>query len=46
MLPSVNGKLLFDCSEEDLAVLINNPVYRENDYLDYKVNFFSILHKP
>lgn len=39
MLPSVNGKALFDCSEEDFSVLIDNPDYRENEYLDYKLNF-------
>lgn len=39
MLPSVNGNLLFDCFEEDLAVLIDNTDYRENSYLDYKINF-------
>ena len=39
MLPVVNGKLLFDCEEEDLQVLVDNPDYRENEYLDYKLNF-------
>lgn len=39
MLPIVNGKQLFDCNEEDLDVLVDNPDYRENQYLDYKVNF-------
>lgn len=39
MLPTVNGKQLFDCTEEDLEVILNNPDYRENEYLDYKVNF-------
>ena len=39
MLPIVNGKLLFDCEEEDLQVLVDNPDYRENEELDYKENF-------
>jgi hypothetical protein len=39
MLPIINGKQLFDCNEDDLSVLIDNPDYRENEYLDYKVNF-------
>lgn len=39
MLPVINGKELFDCDEEDLKVLIDNSDYRENEYLDYKVNF-------
>lgn len=45
MLPIVNGKLLFDCDENDLAVLIDNFDYRENDSLDYKENF-SFLECP
>lgn len=39
MLPIVNGKQLFDCSEEDLNELINNADYRENLYLEYKAEF-------
>lgn len=45
MLPTVNGKLLLDCTEEDFSVLIDNPDYRENDYLDYKITF-SFLDCP
>ncbi|MEA4895368.1 MAG: ATP-binding protein [Oscillospiraceae bacterium] len=45
MLPTVNGKLLLDCTEEDLSVLLDNPDYRENDYLDYKATF-SFLDCP
>lgn len=39
MLPIINGKALMDCSEDDLSALIDNPDYRENEYLDYKVSF-------
>lgn len=39
MLPTINGKSFLDCSESDLQVLIENPDYRENDYIDYKATF-------
>lgn len=39
MLPTINGKSILECSEEDLQELIENPDYRENEYLDYKENF-------
>ena len=42
MLPTINGKSLLECSEGDFEDIIDNPDYRENEYIDYKSNF-SIL---
>ena len=39
MLPKINGKTFLECTEEDLQILIDNPDYRENEYIDYKQNF-------
>jgi len=39
MLPTLNGKSFLDCNEEDLQELIDNPDYRENEYIDYKAAF-------
>lgn len=39
MFPKVNGKSFLELAEEDLEVLIDNPDFRENDYIDYKENF-------
>lgn len=39
MFPKINNKSLLDCTEEDLQILIDNPDFRENEYLDYKENF-------
>lgn len=39
MYPTINGKSFMDCTEEDLQVLLENPDYRENEYIDYKRNF-------
>lgn len=39
MFPLINGKSLLDCTETDLQQLLGNPDYRENDMLDYKINF-------
>ncbi len=38
MLPTVNNKSFLECNEEDLKLLIENPDYRENEYIDYKEN--------
>lgn len=38
MLPTVNNKSFLECNEEDLKFLIENPDYRENEYIDYKEN--------
>lgn len=45
MLPYINGKPLFECTEEDLSVVIDNSDYRENDYLEYKSEF-TFLNYP
>lgn len=45
MFPTLNGKNLLDCYEKDLKILIENPDYRENEFLDYKV-IFSFLEAP
>lgn len=39
MLPTINNKSFLECDEEDLKLLIENPDYRENEYIDYKKNF-------
>ena len=39
MLSQINNKSLLECTEEDFAEIINNPDYRENQYLDYKRTF-------
>ena len=42
MLPRINNKSLLECSESDLQIMIHNPDYRENQYLDYKKSFSFI----
>ena len=39
MLPQINGKSFLTCTEDDLKVLVENADYRENEYIDYKLNF-------
>ncbi len=39
MLIKVNGKDIMTCSKEDLDVLINNPDFRENENIEYKICF-------
>lgn len=39
MQPTINGKQIIDCNLEDLQILIDNPDYRENEFLDYKQDF-------
>ena len=39
MLPTINNKSFLECGEKDLNVLIGNPDYHENEYIDYKKNF-------
>lgn len=39
MLPKINNKELIDCEASDFEVLLNNPDYRENQYLEYKQEF-------
>ena len=45
MLPQINNKSLLDCTADDFEVLVGNPDYRENQYLDYKEDF-SFIHIP
>lgn len=39
MLPKINGKSFLECNEDDLMILIDDPNFRENEYIDYKANF-------
>ena len=39
MLPQINGKSFLECTETDLKTLVDNTDYRENEYIDYKLNF-------
>ena len=39
MLPRINGKEIIDCDLTDLQVIIDNPSFAENEYLDYKKSF-------
>lgn len=39
MLPTINGKPIISCNLEDLQIIVGNPDYRENEYIDYKENF-------
>lgn len=39
MLPKINNKSFLECTEEDFESLIENPDYRENEYIDYKEDF-------
>lgn len=36
MFPTINGKNILECGEEDLKEIIDNPVFMENEYLEYK----------
>jgi len=46
MLPKINNKSLFECTESDFMEILNNPDYRENQYLDYKKAFaFQLIDK-
>ena len=45
MLPKINGKSFTNANEEDLKLLIGNTDYRENEHIDYKLNF-SFLEVP
>lgn len=35
----INNKEIFNWSEEDLKTLLHNDTYRENNFIDYKMNF-------
>ena len=45
ILPTLNGKSFLDCTEEDLQELIDNPDYRENEFIDYKETLAFLLIK-
>ena len=36
MLPKINGKTFLECTKENLQILIDNPDFRENEYIDCK----------
>ncbi len=42
MLPTVNGKHLYDCTFEEFKEILGNSDFHENEYLDFKQSF-SIL---
>ena len=39
MLPTINGKPLHECGLADIQLMLNNPDYSENAYLDFKSEF-------
>ena len=39
MLPTINGKDIIDCELSDLQIILDNPTFAENEYLDYKKSF-------
>lgn len=43
MFPTINGKSLLKCTESELLLILDNPDYRENQYIDYKeeLSFFA-----
>ena len=36
LLPTINNKSLMECVEDDFQIILHNPDYSENQYLDYK----------
>lgn len=43
MLPKINNKSLMECKAEDFQELLQNPDYRENQYIDYKKTFAFLV---
>ena len=41
----INNKNFQDWTEEDLIVLLHNDTYRENNFIDYKVNFAPLEYE-
>ncbi len=39
----INGHSLLECDEDDLKGLIDDPFFRENEYIDYKENFAHLI---
>ncbi len=44
MFPTINGKNILECCEEDLKEMLENPNFMENEYLEYKqcITFMKI----
>ena len=41
----INNKEFGEWIADDLQVLLSNDAYRENNFIDYKVNFAPLLDK-
>lgn len=41
----INNKEFREWTADDLQVLLNNDAYRENNFIDYKVNFAPLIDK-
>ena len=41
----INNKEFGEWTADDLQVLLSNDAYRENNFIDYKVNFAPLLDK-
>lgn len=41
----INNKEFREWTADDLQVLLKNDAYRENNFIDYKVNFASLIDK-
>lgn len=41
----INNKEFGEWTADDLQVLLNNDAYRENNFIDYKVNFAPLVDK-
>lgn len=41
----INNKEFGEWTEDDLQVLLSNDAYRENNFIDYKVNFAPLIDK-
>ena len=41
----INNKEFGEWTADDLQVLLNNDAYRENNFIDYKVNFAPLIDK-
>ncbi len=39
MLPTINGKDILNCNENDFNIILDNTDYAESGYIDYKTNF-------
>ena len=41
----INNKEFREWTADDLQVLLKNDAYRENNFIDYKVNFAPLIDK-